>query len=159
MKDHMRMRVQVSELIEGSLYKGSISFNDLQFAYTLQFSQPLSVLDQLAREGQVDEVLRLTDLTVIDPEGKSLIPYGDVKTIFAEAAGKLAVDLYNNPERVAYRKRAGNDSAQYPLGVGIVSLSGVPRIPVLDKFLYKYENPQKTSVQADDSGKAQTVPE
>ena len=147
-QESINVKADVTQVRDGSEYKGNISFDEHSFQYQLRFGVPINRLDELA-ERSPDELMSQIYLDVTDAEGRA-VPLDDkAKGLFMATAGRLAIEFYNNPQTRDSNEgflgmSARGEGPFASMGMGISASFGMsteyklPKIPELEKVLESY---------------------
>ena len=140
-QENINVKADVTQVRDGSEYKGNISFDEHSFQYQLRFDLSISELDKLA-ERSPDALMSQIYLDVKDAKGRDVPLDDESKILLMGTAGRLAIEFYNNPQnRDSYEGFLGESRKNESVSMGI-QLSHVmkteyeiSRIPYLEKFL------------------------
>jgi len=100
MEDTTDVKLSVTQVKDGTNYKGSVSFNDVSFDYKIHFVTPIDKLDDLAKGSITPEKMKkMIQIDITDSEGKPVSLETDLLYgLFLSTAGIGAIKFYNNPQ-------------------------------------------------------------
>jgi hypothetical protein len=141
---YVNIKVDLTQVIDGKEYKGSVYFDECRFDYNLKFDTPV---EELEHKEDIDDFLKHFHFEVTDQKGENLELDRDLQFLFMASAGVFAIEFYLNPQTRDSQQGFFGMALRGTLPVeGIEADIGASRefrgqtMPALDKLLANYRN-------------------
>lgn len=150
--DPIQVKASVQQVTDGWKYKGDMIFNEIMFAYDLEFNVRVDKIgDELADKqddlAAFERTFKLTIKKTADSQ-ESIETPGEIRELFISTLIKMAMDFYNDPqphdslEGILGKAILGQGQSVDVFGVSSViqamSKFKVKRFPALVEFLEEH---------------------